>query len=226
MKPLVIIPARGGSKGIPKKNVRLLAGKPLLHYTIEVALGLFNAADICISTDNEEIKAVAEQLNISVPFLRPENLATDTAGTRDVLLHALDFFKEREYDTIVLLQPTSPFKTSKHIKEALQLFNLDIDMVVSVYESDLNPYYNLFEEKGNGFLQQSKPSQITRRQDCPKVYAYNGAVYIINIASLQQQPINEFGKIIKYTMDKKSSLDIDTMEDWQLAEFYINQQQK
>jgi N-acylneuraminate cytidylyltransferase len=226
LKPLVIIPARGGSKSIPKKNIKLLAGKPLLHYTIEVALELFNAEDICVSTDSEEIKGVAEQLNITVPFLRPKSLATDTAGTRDVLLHAVDFYKEKAYDTIVLLQPTSPFKTSKHVKEALQLFTSEIDMVVSVYESDLNPYYNLFEEKADGFLQQSKPSQITRRQDCPKVYAYNGAVYIINIASLQKKAINQFNKIIKYTMDKKSSLDIDTMEDWQLAEFYINQQQQ
>jgi N-acylneuraminate cytidylyltransferase len=222
----VIIPARGGSKGIPQKNIRLLAGKPLLHYSIEVALQLFKAEDICVSTDSEEIKEVAEQLNIKVPFLRPENLATDTAGTREVLLHAIEFYKDREYDTIVLLQPTSPFKTSKHVKDALQLFASEIDMVVSVYESDLNPYYNLFEESSDGFLHQSKPSQITRRQDCPKVYAYNGAVYIINIASLQKQPINEFDKIIKYSMDRKSSLDIDTMEDWQLAEFYINQQQR
>ncbi len=223
MKPLVIIPARGGSKGIPKKNIKLLAGKPLLHYTIEVALELFNAEDVCVSTDSEEIKEVAEQCNIKVPFLRPENLATDTAGTKEVLLHAINFYEGKGYDTIVLLQPTSPFKTSKHVKEALQLFTLDMDMVVSVYESDVNPYYNLFEESENGFLHQSKPSQITRRQDCPKVYAYNGAVYIINIASLQKQAINQFDKIIKYTMDKKSSLDIDTTEDWQLAEFYFNQ---
>lgn len=226
MKPLVIIPARGGSKGIPQKNIRLLAGKPLLHYTIEVALQLFNADDICVSTDSEEIKKVAEQCNIKVPFLRPANLATDTAGTREVLLHAVEFYKESGYDTIVLLQPTSPFKTNRHVKEALQNFSLAVDMVVSVYESDLNPYYNLFEENGDGFLHQSKPSHITRRQDCPKVYAYNGAVYIINIDSLQKKAINQFDKIIKYSMDKKSSLDIDTMEDWQLAEFYINQQKQ
>ena len=223
MKPLVIIPARGGSKGIPQKNIKLLAGKPLVHYTIEVALELFIAGDICVSTDSEEIKTVAEQCGIQVPFLRPQNLATDTTNTRDVLLHAIDFYKEKNYDTVVLLQPTSPFKTSTHVKEAMQLFTADTDMVVSVYETDLNPYYNLFEENGDGFLQQSKPSHITRRQDCPKVYAYNGAVYIIKIDSLKQQPINQFKKIIKYTMDKKSSLDIDTMEDWQLAEFYLNQ---
>ena len=224
MKPLVVIPARGGSKGIPQKNIKPLAGKPLLQYSIEVALQLFNAKDICVSTDDIEIKKVAEQSNITVPFLRPPHLATDTANTRDVLLHAVEFYKDRGYNTLVLLQPTSPFKTSEQVKQALELFTLDIDMVVSVYESEANPYYNLFEEDAHGFLHQSKPSTITRRQDCPKVYAYNGAIYVINIDSLLQKPINQFQKIIKYNMDKKSSLDIDTMEDWQLAEFYLKQQ--
>lgn len=220
MKPLVIIPARGGSKGIPDKNIKLLSGKPLIHYTIEAALEIFPKERIIISTDSLKIKECAEQLDIEVPFLRPDHLATDTSTSYDVILHSMDFAIKNhiEFDTVILLQPTSPFRKSKHIKEAISLFSSDIDMIVSVTESDENPYYSLFEETNAGYLIKSKEGNFTRRQDCPLVYKYNGAIYIINAESLKKSSLNQFKFIRKYVMKKIESIDLDTELDWLLAE--------
>jgi N-acylneuraminate cytidylyltransferase len=225
MKPLVVIPARGGSKGVPKKNIKLLNGKPLINFTIEAAQCIFENTIICVTTDNNEIKDVVENTtNLKVPFLRPDELATDNAGTYEVLLHAINFYEKGGYaaDTLILMQPTSPFRTSTNINEALKLYSSDIDMVVSVKETKSNPYYVLFEENIDGFLSKSKESNFVRRQDCPKVWELNGAIYIINIESLRKGPISSFNKVIKYVMNEIESVDIDTMFDWKLAEFCLN----
>lgn len=225
MIPLVIIPARGGSKGVPGKNIKVLNGKPLIHYTIEAARAVFADQFIYVSTDSTEIKSVAEQVGLKVPFLRPDDLATDTANSRDVILHTLEQFSRitaKAPDVIVLLQPTSPFRNEIHIKEALALYNSKLDMVVSVKETNSNPYYVLFEEDDAKFLKKSKEHKATRRQDVPKVWELNGAVYIINIASLKKSPISEFTKVTKYEMDEKSSHDIDTPLDWEIAEVINN----
>jgi CMP-N,N'-diacetyllegionaminic acid synthase len=224
MKPLVVIPARVGSKGVPKKNIKLLNGKPLINYSIEAAQGVFENAFICVTTDSHEIKEVVENTTtLKVPFIRPDYLATDDAGTYEVLLHAIDFYEKEEYsaDTLILMQPTSPFRTEVHIREALKLYSDDIDMVVSVKETKSNPYYVLFEENENGYLSKSKEANFIRRQDCPNVWELNGAIYIINIQSLRNGPIGSFNKIIKYVMNEADSVDIDTMFDWRLAELYI-----
>lgn len=224
MKPLVVIPARGGSKEVPKKNIKLLNGKPLINYTIEAARDIFDDTVICITTDCQEIKDVVENTTgLKVPFLRPDELATDSAGTYEVLLHALDFYKKNGYeaDTLILLQPTSPFRNSQHIKEAINLYSDDIDMVVSVKETKSNPYYVLFEDNKDGYLSKSKEASFTRRQDCPKVWELNGAIYIINIKSLLKEPMASFKNSVKYIMDESDSVDIDTMFDWQLCEIMM-----
>lgn len=220
MKPLVVIPARGGSKGVPRKNIKLLNGKPLIHYTIEAAQNLFSNQIICVSTDDVEIKEVAEQTGLTVPFIRPTELATDQAGTREVLLHAVSYYETIDYfaDTIILLQPTSPLRNSAQIKEALKLYKEDCDMVVSVKETKSNPYYILREENVDGWLVKSKEGNYTRRQDCPKVWELNGAIYIIKLETLKTSVINDFKKVRKYEMDEISSHDIDTDLDWKLAE--------
>lgn len=220
MKPLVVIPARGGSKGIPDKNIKLLGGKPLIHYTIEAAREVFPDEVICVSTDSERIKAVAEETGLKVPFLRPAHLATDTAGTHEVLLHALEHAEQKGYqpDIVVLLQPTSPFRTAQHIIGALELYHPGIDMVVSVKETKSNPYYVLFEEDEDGYLHKSKEGDFTRRQDCPRVWELNGAIYIINSKSLRLGYFETYIKIKKYAMSEKSSVDIDTQIDFRLAE--------
>lgn len=225
---LYIIPARGGSKGIPGKNIKLLAGRPLISYSIEVARQVADdPADICVSTDDPAIASVAEAEGINVPFLRPAELATDTCGTYEVLLHALDFYKTngKAYDTIVLLQPTSPLRTADDVRGAMELYAPDIDMVVSVKEAATNPYYNAYEVDDNGFLHISKgDGHYTRRQDAPPVWEYNGAIYVINVASLRRQRLSEFSRRRCYVMDRARSIDLDTPLDWLIAETLIKKQ--
>lgn len=221
MNILVIIPARGGSKGIPHKNIKPLNGKPLIYYTIDTARAITTDKNICVSTDDDEIISVVEKYGLKVPFKRPIELATDTAGTYDVMLHALAFYEGqgKHYDAVLLLQNTSPFRKVEQVKEALALYNDSIDMVVSVKESAANPYYCVFEENAEGYLNICKgDGTITRRQDAPKVYEYNGAIYVINPESLNRIQLSKFVKRIKYVMDEQSSLDLDTMYDWRMAE--------
>ena len=221
MNYLVIIPARGGSKGIKNKNIKLLKGKPLINYTIEEARKVFDDSKIYISTDSIDIKNIVEAAGIKVPFIRPEELATDTANSRDVVLHAINHYEKKKnliLDYIILLQPTSPFRNSKNIMDSLTLWNKNIDMVVSVKETKSNPYYNLFEENSAGLLIKSKKSDFTRRQDIPKVWELNGAIYLINALSIKSKKIHEFNKVVKYEMDEISSLDIDNKLDWLFAE--------
>ncbi|MCB7480623.1 cytidylyltransferase domain-containing protein [Christiangramia sediminis] len=218
---LVLIPARGGSKGVPGKNIKLLNGKPLIYYTLEAARELFDDKDILVSTDDLKIKDIVQKSGLSVPFLRPENLATDTSSSYEVILHAIQHMENlgRMYTDIMILQPTSPFRNSEHISEALEIFkNSDVDMVVSVKETKANPYYILFEEDEYGFLHPSKEGVFDRRQDCPKVWEYNGAIYIIRISSIKENSIGALKKIKKYIMDDISSVDIDTEFDWIMAE--------
>lgn len=219
---LFVIPARGGSKGIPGKNIKLLDGKPLIYYSIDVARSFTSDDNICVTTDSDSIISVVEEYNLPVPFKRPPTLATDESGIYEALLHALDYYKSKgkTYDNMVLLQPTSPFRTATQVKNAFELYDNSFDMVVSVHESKFNPYFNLFEEE-NGLLRKSKPGTYVRRQDCPPVYAYNGAIYIINIKSLLNQPISSFQKIKKFIMDDESSLDLDNPVDWLIAETLI-----
>jgi CMP-N,N'-diacetyllegionaminic acid synthase len=223
MEPIVIIPARGGSKGVPGKNYKNLNSKPLIQYSIDVARALVSDENICVTTDSEEIINVANSVNLKVPFMRPAALATDSANSRDVILHALDYYANvgRVYDKIVLLQPTSPFRKVGDVKNMLKQWHSNIDMVVSVQESHENPYYSLFEEDKDGYLYLSKPGNFTRRQDVPKVYAYNGSVYVITVKSIQEKSFSDFHKVVRYEMDKILSLDIDTPFDWMTAEMII-----
>lgn len=226
MKILTIIPARGGSKGIPHKNIKPLNGKPLIYYTIDCARAICDDEDICVSTDAPEIISVVEQYGLKVPFVRPAELATDTAGTYEVLLHALNFYEKQgmHYDVVMLLQNTSPFRTAEHVKEALKLYTPEVDMVVSVKECPANPYYCVFEENEEGYLHVCKgDGNIFRRQDAPKVYEYNGAIYIMNAETLKTTHMHKMQKRVKYVMDDLSSFDLDTMWDWQMAETIVNQ---
>ena len=218
---LFVIPARGGSKGLPRKNILPLLEKPLICYTIDAARGITEDENICVSTDDEEIKQVVEAYGLKVPFLRPPHLATNSASSRSVILHAFDYFKNhlnRNYSKICLLQPTSPLRKTEHIKHALGLWEENIDMVVSVKESKANPYFNLFEENISGFLTKSKQGDFVNRQDAPKIWEYNGAIYVINPDSIRNYAFADFEKIKKYRMNQESSIDIDTKLDWYIAE--------
>lgn len=226
MKSLVIIPARGGSKGIPHKNIKPLAGKPLIYYTIDVARAIFPDEDICVSTDDSEIIQVVEDYGLKVPFVRPNYLATDNAGANGVILHALDFFENqgRTIDIIVLLQTTSPFRRIEDVIEAVELYDDTVDMVTSVMPAKCNPYYDCFEDNANGWLTISKgKGTIERRQDAPKVWQLNGAVYVINPKRLKEKGLAHFDRIRKYPMDEMHSIDLDNMLDWKIAELVIKE---
>lgn len=219
---LFVIPARGGSKGIPGKNIKPFLGTPLICLSIDQAREAgADDSDICLTTDSREIAGVAENYGLQVPFLRPAELATDKASTQDALIHALDFYRGegRDYSSIVLLQPTSPLRTADDIRGAMALYDSSLDMVVSVCEAATNPYYNAFEADADGFLHISKGDGLfTRRQDAPKVWEYNGAVYVINAASLRRMPMGRFPRRRFYEMPRGRSVDLDTPLDWRIAE--------
>ncbi|HAS47569.1 MAG TPA: acylneuraminate cytidylyltransferase family protein [Microscillaceae bacterium] len=225
MKVLFVIPARGGSKGVPGKNIKKLAGKPLIGYSIDYARQFASDEFICVTSDDDEIIRTTEEYGLAVPFKRPAQLATDTAGSYEVILHALAFYEAQgaTFDCVVLLQPTSPFRLKSQLEEAMQLYTSSLDMVASVQETKSNPYYLLFEETNEGYLNISKPGhRATRRQDVPKVYEFNGNLYLINPSSLKShQGFGEFSKIKKYVMSELYSVDIDTLMDWDYAEFLI-----
>ena len=226
MRPLVIIPARGGSKGIPHKNIKELGGKPLICYAIDAARKFTTDDNICVSTDDEDIIKVVEKYGLSVPFKRPDYLATDNAGTNGVLLHALNFYEEKgsRFDMIVLLQVTSPFRRAEDVIEAAKLYDESIDMVTSVMPAKCNPYYDGFEDNDKGLLTISKgDGTIERRQDAPCVWQQNGAVYIINPSQLKAKGLAGMTKIRKYVMDEIHSVDLDTMFDWKVAELMLNE---
>lgn len=225
MRFLYLIPARSGSKGIIHKNTRLLAGKPLINYTIECVLNIAKPEDICISTDDEEIINKVRDFGFQVPFKRPAKLADDNATQYDVINHALNFYAEKGilYDAVVLLQPTSPFRLPVHILEASELYKPEYDMIVSVKKTDANPYYVLFEEDADGYLKKVKTGNYVRRQDCPDVWQLNGAIYVINSNSLKKyKSLSEFSRVKKYFMPELASIDIDGQLDWDFCEFLIN----
>jgi len=227
-KILYLIPARGGSRGIPGKNIKQLNGKPLIYYTIETARALASDEDICVSTDDPIIKDVVEQAGLKVPFLRPKELSSDQSGMNEVLLHALNFYKDqgKQYDLLILLQPTSPFRKMHHIQEAIACWTPGIEMVVGVKITKANPYYILFEENDQGFLSKSKVGKFNTRQECPPVYEINGAVYVIDVNCLLRRPLEAFEKIKKYVMDELSSLDLDTKLDWEFADFLVTERDR
>ena len=222
IKTLWIIPARGGSKGIPGKNIRDFCGMPLIVYSINHAKECAASDDIIfVSTDSEKIKDIVEKTGLKIPFMRPDELATDHSSTYDVIMHALDEFGKRgkTFDRVVLLQPTSPLRETEDVKNALSAWSPDVDMVVSVTPAKANPYYNAFETDSDGFLHISKgDGTITRRQDAPEVWEYNGAVYVMTVDALKRGPISSFKKIIPSPMPQERSVDLDSPLDWIIAE--------
>ena len=211
---LFVITARGGSKGLPGKNIKDLCGKPLIAYSIDVARAFTDDENICVSTDSEEIKQVVEKYGLKVPFLRPDYLATDTATSNDVLVHAVNFFKEqgREYKKLCLLQPTSPLRAVEDVEGAMSLYRDDIDMVVSVMKSHAPAV--LCGEDENGFVQLVYNKKATGRQQLNEMYEFNGAVYIINAEALLEKGLGNFTKRVKYIMPKEHSFDIDDIYDF------------
>ena len=180
-KVLAIIPARGGSKGIPKKNIKAVSGKPMINYTIEAAKGCQYIDKVIVSTDDEEIAEVSMKAGAIVPFLRPDELATDEAKTIDVVMHAIEFYerKAERYDIIVLLQPTSPLRNSEDIQKALEYYiRKGEKSLVSVSEVTENPVLMRQFGENTELTKLVDEDSTVRRQYMKKYYKVNGAIYI------------------------------------------------
>jgi len=221
---LAIIPARGGSKRLPNKNILPLAGKPMLLWTIESAMQSKYLDEIILSTDSDDIIKVVENYKIKT-IKRPLELASDTAKTVDVVNHVIENIN-KEYDFIVLLQPTSPLRTSNHIDEAIeQLIKLNADAIISVTEVDHSPLWcNILPESLSMENFISEDIKHKRSQDLPKFYRLNGAIYICKTKKfIEEDTFFLQENVYAYIMDKKSSIDIDEELDFKLAEIILKE---
>lgn len=228
---LVIIPARGGSKRLPRKNVLDLGGKPLIAWTIEAALGCPFLDETMVTTDDDEIAETAKKHGAKVPFLRPAALASDTAASFDTVKHAIEFYHYelgKEFDFVVLLQPTSPLRTSLDITEAIELLACKkADAVISVCEADHSPLWmnTLPADRSLArFLRDEVKN--TRSQDLPKNYRLNGAIYICQTRRLlKEKSFFISDNIFAYVMSKETSVDIDDLSDFKLANFLLTEKE-
>ncbi len=225
---IAIIPARGGSKRLPGKNIKLLAGKPMIAWTIEAALDSGAFDHVLVSTDCEQIAQVAKSFGAEVPFLRPAEIATDTATTNDVVSHLVEWFEKehnREVTTVAILQPTSPLRAASHIGEAMSLMQeKSAKAIISVCELE-HPiqFCNKLGLDGSmdSFID---PKNIRRTQDLEPYYRLNGAIYLF-----VREYVNRLSEIYSkgtysYLMESKFSIDIDNEDDFSLAEYYMSKQ--
>jgi len=223
---LALIPARGGSKGIPYKNARLLMGKPLIAYTIEAALQSQYQLRVVVSTDDEEIAEVARTADAEVPFLRPAELARDKAPTLPVVQHALGWLEQHEGykpDLVVLLQPTSPLRRAEHIDQGIKLLlQTDADSVVSVCEVEHSPYWmRVLDNEGRVKPFVEGDHEFSRRQDLPPVYRLNGALYVTKRRIVMEERCLLGDDVRALVMAREDSIDIDDEVDFLLAELLL-----
>lgn len=224
MRILAIIPARGGSKGIPEKNIKLLDSKPLLSYTNEIALQSKLLTEVIVSSEDDKIIEIAKTLGVKVPFVRPTELAQDNTPTIDVIIHALEWYKNKNifFDAVCLLQVTSPFRTVAFLDKAIEKFiQTGCDSLVSVQKvpHEFNPHW-AFEvnDDGNLKIATGETEIISRRQELPMAYHRDGSIYITKTEVLLQQH-SLYGKSISYIeSDPEFYVNIDTLEDWEKAE--------
>ena len=222
---LGLIPARGGSKGLAGKNTRPLAGKPLIAWTIEAARGAVSLDAVVVTTDSAEIAAVAREHGAEVPFVRPAELAADDTPMLDTVLHALDTLaaEGRAYDVVMLLQPTSPLRTSEHIDAAVGLMReRGSAAVVSVTEMEHSPLWaNTLPPEGSlgNFLRPELAG--TRRQDLPVYYRLNGAIYLVETEALRSTRAFVGAHAIAYVMPAEASVDVDSALDLEFADFLL-----
>lgn len=222
-KVLAIIPARGGSKGLPRKNIINLAGKPLIAWTIEASLGSKYITKTIVSSDSNGILQVAKNYGSHI-LKRPGQLATDISSSEVVVKHALESIQEK-FDYVVLLQPTSPLRDTNDINSAFEkIFSLDATALISVCEYD-NKILKAFKENKSKYIEgiSNNKYPFMRRQDLPKTYMSNGAIYIIQVDEFLKNDSFFTDKTISFVMDEIKSLDIDTQDDLDKVEKCINE---
>jgi CMP-N,N'-diacetyllegionaminic acid synthase len=227
MRILAIIPARGGSKGVPFKNIKILNGKPLLAYTSEIALQSTYLTDVILSSDDFQIIEVAKQWGIQVPFIRPEELAQDTTPTIDVIIHALEWYDKQDisFDAVCVLQVTSPFRTVAFLDDAIQKFiasNCDSLVSVQKVPHEYNPHWTFeVNSEGNLKITTGEEKIIGRRQELPIAYHRDGSIYITKTEVLLHQHSLYGKKITFIESPPEFYINIDTLQDWEKAEKMI-----
>ena len=222
---MCIIPARGGSKGVPRKNIKNLCGKPLIQYAIEAAQQANVLTEIMVSTEDEEIAEVAKQSGAQVPFIRPMVLAGDKSPTIDVVLHVLEEYQKlgKSFDAVCLLQATNPLRTADTIRMSIEKFkDTNADCLLSVREvpHEFNPHWTFEEKENNDLLRIATGEKeiIPRRQELPKAFYRDGAIYLTKSTVIIDQR-SLYGERIAYiNLEGKPHVNIDTMKDWALAE--------
>ena len=230
MKILALITARGGSKRLPGKNIRILGGKPLIVWSIDVAKNIPELCDILVSTDDPAIAAVCEEAGAYVPWLRPPELANDTASSVDVALHALDWYEAEKgaVDGLLLLQPTSPFRTQATVQRGIELFSKhDYQPVLGVSPTHAHPMWTLKMEGDYLVPFMGEHGFRTRSQDLPSAYVVNGSFYLITPAELRACRSFVGAKTIPLVIEStQEAIDIDTEWDFKIAELYIKGTEK
>jgi len=222
MKVLGLIPARGGSKGIPRKNIKAMAGKPLIAWTIETALKSRLLASVVVSTDDQEIGEVARSYGAQTPFMRPAELARDDSPGVDPVLHALETLPE--FDAVLLMQPTSPLRTVDDIDGCIRLAErVEAGCVVSVSEPSQHPYWMYRLDPEQHLQPFVAAKHVTCRQDLPPVYAANGALYFARREWLQCRRTFIAADTVGYVMPVERSVDLDSPLDWKLAELLLKE---
>jgi CMP-N,N'-diacetyllegionaminic acid synthase len=225
MKTVATICARGGSAGVPGKNIRLLMGKPLIVYSIEQAFACPGIDAVYVSTDSPAIAEVARQAGAEVPFLRPAELATASAPKIPVIQHLIDGIESRgvQVGRIVDLDPTSPLRETADVCACLELLDDKTDIVITAYEAEKNPYFNMVEYQldGNVGLVKRPATPVTGRQQAPKVYAMNASIYVWHRRSLSKGLWD--GRVKLYVMPRERSIDIDAPLDFKIVELLMQE---
>lgn len=224
LRVLALVPARGGSKGVPRKNIRDLGGKPLIAWTIEAALASRYVDDVVLSSDDPEIIDVATRHGAQAPFIRPAELASDTADSLSVVRHALGTLLA-PYDLLVLLQPTSPLRAAADIDGAIEhCLHQQASSCVSLCEVDKSPWWMMTIQDNNRLRPLLAGQAIpTRRQDAPPVYALNGAVYVARCSHLLGGGGFITDDTVAWLMPKERSVDIDTEMDLKVLNFHLSE---
>ena len=222
-----IIPARGGSKGVPKKNIKKINGKPLLGYVIESALKSKIFSHVVVSTEDNEIAKIAKKFGADVPFKRPKSLASDYAPMDKVLLHAVKTLYKLDYDFDIFVwrDATTPFIRSVDIKKSIKILKKNnASIVTGVYRQHLNPYFNIVEKDSNGFLKLCKPLKIKARsrQEAPPVFQLNG-LYVYDAKKFLKLKRTDLSKTLPHEIPVETGLMIDTEFEFEIAKLLIEQ---
>lgn len=225
--PLTIMPAKFESTRLPNKNIRSLGGQPMINYTIEAAQNSGVCGEIMVSTENEEISAIARSAGAKVPFMRPRHLAKDPYGVVDVCTHVLDEYEKRgkTFSKLIILLPTSPFRSSHDIQASNRIFDeKGAEFLMSVSEFEHNPFGALkFDIQGNEMMVPCFPQHIgKKRHDLPTIYRVNGAICIVNVTAFRDAGTYYGNPLYTYRMPWYRGIDIDTESDLKFAEFLLS----